>query len=59
MSICLCLENLNEIILQKAGEPKVLSVFHATLASFDVAPRAKMFENHTGKGFIYSFAAEI
>jgi len=31
-------------------QDKVLSVFHATLVTFDVAPCVKLIENHLGKG---------
>ena len=31
-------------------QDKVLSVFHATLVTFDVAPCVKIIENHLGKG---------
>lgn len=31
-------------------QDKVLSVFHATLVTFDVAPCVKIIENHLGRG---------
>ena len=34
----------------QALQEKVLSVFHATLVTFDVAPCVKIVENHLGKG---------
>ena len=35
---------------EQALQEKILSVFHATLVTFDVAPCVKIVKNHLGKG---------
>lgn len=40
-------------------QDKVLSVYHATLVTFDVAPCVKIIENHLGKGFYIVLQQQI
>lgn len=40
-------------------QDKVLSVYHATLVTFDVAPCIKIIENHLGKGFYVVLQQQI